>query len=117
MWQFTQDYGSWVALGMIYLFMARMHMGGGHSMHGASNPQGMEARQRNSAAGTSMVGNPNNPRTKEKRIPRAITPTAWATWATWATWAAALVTPIRAGRSAVLRLGTEAATEMPLRCH
>lgn len=40
MWQFIQDYGSWIALALIYLFMLRMHMGGGHSMHGSSSPQG-----------------------------------------------------------------------------
>lgn len=40
MWQFIQDYWTWFVLGLVYIFMMKMHMGGGHSMHGSSNPQG-----------------------------------------------------------------------------
>ena len=40
MWQFIQDYWTWGALALVYFFMIKMHMGGGHSMHTSSNPQG-----------------------------------------------------------------------------
>ncbi len=37
MWQFIQDYWTWLPLGLTAVYMIRMHMGGGHGMHGMNS--------------------------------------------------------------------------------
>ncbi|MBF6612516.1 MAG: hypothetical protein IVW55_05245 [Chloroflexi bacterium] len=63
MWQFIQDYWTWGALALFYFFMMKMHMGGGHSMHDSSKPQGASTQ---ASGGHQHGAQPEQPATGQK---------------------------------------------------
>lgn len=71
MWEFLQANGSWIVLGLFFVLMLRMHVGGGHGMghggHGAPGDQKdrPDARTRPPARGSkaedAAAADPNAP--------------------------------------------------------